>query len=239
MNQAYNNTFAFIAMSSSVKPKPGRYGSDIHRLLLAAEAGQEADILAYSSGHLGPRSLNQSPPQGETKSFFWGMSQRQEETQNPLSLQQIQRKIQKNEMKEFPPEFTSGTPLAESRVSGSTQDHTSHPERREDISLPPIVYCPSGSLSVQQKACSQKKTKPPSELEGIHQFRSSHSAKAQQEKKHFGRQVVAKQDLWPGKNVAEMHERKLREVRSVTQAMTSINYVCNCFFFFLFAFFIR
>ncbi|XP_030604673.1 uncharacterized protein C6orf118 [Archocentrus centrarchus] len=204
-------------MSSSVKPKPGRYGSDIHRLLLAAEAGQKADILAYTSGHLGPRSLNQSQPQGEAKSFFWRMSQRQEETQNPLSLQQIRTKTKKNEMKESPPEFTSGTPLAESRVLGSTQDHTSHPERREDISLPPIVYYPSGSLSVQQKACSQKKIKPPSELEGNHQSSSSHSNQkglsneARQEKKHIGWQVVAKQDLWPGKNVAEMHERKLQE----------------------------
>ncbi|XP_063348297.1 uncharacterized protein C6orf118-like [Pelmatolapia mariae] len=150
-------------MSSSVKPKPGRYGSDIHRLLLAAEAGQKADILAYSSGHLGPRSLNQSQPQEETKSVFWRMSQSQEESRNPLSLQQIQTKAKKNEMKEFPPEFTSGTALVEPRVLGrSDQD----------------------SLNNQDQ---------------------------QEKKKCFGWQVMAKPDLWAGKNVAEMHARKLQE----------------------------
>ncbi|XP_025753049.1 uncharacterized protein C6orf118 isoform X1 [Oreochromis niloticus] len=202
-------------MSSSVKPKPGRYGSDIHRLLLAAEAGQKADILAYSSGHLGPRSLNPSQPQEETKSFFWRMSQSQEESRNPLSLQQIQTKAKKNEMKEFPPEFTSGTALVEPRVLGSTQDHTSHPERREHISLPQIVYRPSRTL---QKACSQKKPKSPSDLGVNHHFTLSRSDQdglndqdQQEKKKCFGWQVMAKPDLWAGKNVAEMHARKLQE----------------------------
>ncbi|KAL3972204.1 C1q-related factor [Sarotherodon galilaeus] len=202
-------------MSSSVKPKPGRYGSDIHRLLLAAEAGQKADILAYSSGHLGPRSLNQSQPQEETKSFFWRMSQSQEESRNPLYLQQIQTKAKKNEMKEFPPEFTSGTALVEPRVLGSTQDHTSHPERREHISLPQIVYRPSRTL---QKACSQKNPKSPSDLGVNHHFTLSRSDQdglndqdQQEKKKCFGWQVMAKPDLWAGKNVAEMHARKLQE----------------------------
>ncbi|KAF3842240.1 hypothetical protein F7725_024191, partial [Dissostichus mawsoni] len=42
-------------MSSRCKPSPGCFRSDIHRLLLVAEAGQKTDILSYSSGHLGPR----------------------------------------------------------------------------------------------------------------------------------------------------------------------------------------
>lgn len=230
LKQLYNNTLAFTAMSSSVKPKPGRYGSDIHRLLLAAEAGQKADILAYSSGHLGPRSLNQSQPQEETKSVFWRMSQSQEESRNPLSLQQIQTKAKKNEMKEFPPELTSGTALVEPRVLGYTQDHTSHPERREHISLSQIVYRPSRTLPVQQKACSQKKSKSPSDLGVNHHFTLSCSDQdglnnqdQQEKKKCFGWQVMAKPDLWAVKNVAEMHARKLQEVRIVTQTMTSIN----------------
>lgn len=205
-------------MSSSVKPKPGRYGSDIHRLLLAAEAGQKADILAYSSGHLGPRSLNQSQPQEETKSVFWRMSQSQEESRNPLSLQQIQTKAKKNEMKEFPAELTSGTALVEPRVLGYTQDHTSHPERREHISLSQIVYRPSRTLPVQQKACSQKKNKSPSDLGVNHHFTLSRSDQdglnnqnQQEKKKCFGWQVMAKPDLWAVKNVAEMHARKLQE----------------------------
>ncbi|XP_025753052.1 uncharacterized protein C6orf118 isoform X4 [Oreochromis niloticus] len=143
------------------------------------------------------------------------MSQSQEESRNPLSLQQIQTKAKKNEMKEFPPEFTSGTALVEPRVLGSTQDHTSHPERREHISLPQIVYRPSRTL---QKACSQKKPKSPSDLGVNHHFTLSRSDQdglndqdQQEKKKCFGWQVMAKPDLWAGKNVAEMHARKLQE----------------------------
>ncbi|XP_070834170.1 uncharacterized protein C6orf118-like [Chaetodon trifascialis] len=78
-------------MSGSCKPKASCFGSDIHRMLLAAEAGQKADIKTYSSGHLGPRSLIQSQPQKEKKQAFWGMSQCREENPNPLTVQQTQR----------------------------------------------------------------------------------------------------------------------------------------------------
>lgn len=152
LKQLYNNKLAFTAMSSSVKPKPGRYGSDIHRLLLAAEAGQKADILAYSSGHLGPRSLNQSQPQEETKSVFWRMSQSQEESRNPLSLQQIQTKAKKNEMKEFPPELTSGTALVEPSLGVHTRSYITSWKKRTyksiSDSLPSLkdFACPAESL---------------------------------------------------------------------------------------------
>ncbi|XP_038593146.1 uncharacterized protein C6orf118-like [Micropterus salmoides] len=210
-------------MSSSCKPKPRCFGSDIHRLLLAAEAGQKADILSYYSGHLGPRSLNQSQPDREKKQSFWRMSQRQEET--PLTLQQTWTKaltyVKKKEMKESPPEFSTGTALVESEVSRSEQDpatdRSSHADR-EAISLPKIVYCSPNSLPVQPRIFSRKKSNSLSDLEGKQQFCSSHSDQEGlnnegqlQTKQRFGRQVRAKQDLWAGINVAEMHERKLQK----------------------------
>ncbi|XP_070772764.1 uncharacterized protein C6orf118-like [Enoplosus armatus] len=189
---------------SSCKPKPRCFGSDIHRLLLAAEAGQRADILTYSSGHLGPRSLNQSQPRRETKQSFWRMSQTREETPRTLQLTQ------------------TNVALVESEVLRSRQDqvtdHSSHADSREDISLPKIVCCSSNSLQVQPRAFSQKKSKFSSDLEGRQEFSSSHSDQeglnneGQLRTKHqVGRQVTAKQDLWAGINVAEMHERKLRK----------------------------
>ncbi|XP_044071420.1 uncharacterized protein C6orf118-like isoform X2 [Siniperca chuatsi] len=211
-------------MSSSCKSKPRCFGSDIHRLLLAAEAGQKADILTYSSGHLGPRSLTQSQPHRETKQSFWRMSQSQEET--PLTLQQTRTKVptyvKKKEMKESPSEFSTGTALIESEVLRSGQAHTtdcsSHADRREDISLPKILYCSSNSLPVQPRAFSQKKSNSSSDPEGKQQVCSTHSDQEGpnnegqlKTKQRFGRQVIAKQDLWAGINVAEMHERKLQK----------------------------
>ncbi|XP_044229341.1 uncharacterized protein C6orf118-like [Thunnus albacares] len=224
-------------MSSSCKPKPRCFGSDIHRLLLAAEAGQKADILAYSSGHLGPRSLNQSQPHNETKQSFWRMSQSQEETPNPLTLQQRRTKalayVKKKDMKDSPSEFTTGTALVESEVSGSRQDlatdHSSHADRKEDISLPKIVHCSSNSLPVNLRALSQKKSNSSYDQEGKQPFCSSHTDQLGlnredqlKTKPRIGRQVVAKQDLrdcnsMGGINVAEMHERKLqKELRKLS-----------------------
>uniref|UniRef100_A0A4W6D397 Translin-associated factor X-interacting protein 1 N-terminal domain-containing protein n=1 Tax=Lates calcarifer TaxID=8187 RepID=A0A4W6D397_LATCA len=223
-NKLHNNLLhAFIAMSSSCKPKPRCFGSDIHRLLQAAEAGQKADILTLSSGHLGPRSLNQSQPHTQTNQSFWKMSRSQEETPNPLALQQRRTKaltyVKKKEMKESPPEFTVSTG---SEVSESGQDRAtgglSHADRREDISLPKIVDCSSNSLPFQPRAFSQKKPNSSSDPEGKQQFCSSHSdheglnnEDQLKTKQWFGRQFIAKQDPWAGINVAEMHERKLQK----------------------------
>lgn len=215
---------AFIAMSSNCKPKGFR--SDIHRLLLAAEAGQKADVKAYSSGHLGPRSLNQTQPKREKMSSFWRTSQSHDETPNPLTLQQAKAliSVKKKEIKE------SSMPSAEPDVSGSRQvqaaDHSPHTERREELSLPKIVDCSSNSLPVQLLDSSQKTSS--SDPKRKHTFCVSSSdqeglnSKGQlQTKQHFGRQVLANHDLWAGINVVEMHERKLQKVRMVAQTMKS------------------
>ncbi|XP_030298530.1 group XIIB secretory phospholipase A2-like protein isoform X2 [Sparus aurata] len=201
-------------MSSNCKPKGFR--SDIHRLLLAAEAGQKADVKAYSSGHLGPRSLNQTQPKREKMSSFWRTSQSHDETPNPLTLQQAKAliSVKKKEIKE------SSMPSAEPDVSGSRQvqaaDHSPHTERREELSLPKIVDCSSNSLPVQLLDSSQKTSS--SDPKRKHTFCVSSSdqeglnSKGQlQTKQHFGRQVLANHDLWAGINVVEMHERKLQK----------------------------
>lgn len=228
-NRLYNNMFcAFTAMSG--RCKPGSFGSDIHRLLLATEAGQKADILTYSSGHLGPRSLNQSQPHRGTKQSFWRMSRSTEETPSPLTHQQTQQTKALTHVKK--------TPLVDCEVlrsrQGQATDRSSHADRREGISLPKIGHCSSNSLPVQPRAFSQKKSNSSSDPEGKQQFCSSHSDQEGlnnegqlKTKQRFGRQVKVKQDLWAGINVAEMHERKLQKVRMVTQTMASRNSFLN------------
>lgn len=240
-NKLCCNVFcALIVMSSSWKPKVRCFRSDIRRLLQAAEAGQRADILAYSSGHLGPRGLDQSPPHRESQQSFWRTSQSQGESPSPLTLQQTQTKaltyLKKNEKKESPSEVSTGAALVESEVSGSRQDQaadrSSHAGRRGDVSLPKIVYCSSDSLPLQPGAVSQTKSNSPSDPEGKQPFCSGHSdqeglnnneGQPKMKKHQFGRQVMAKQDLWTGRNVAERHERKLEKVRMVTQTVASCN----------------
>ncbi|TDH01143.1 hypothetical protein EPR50_G00177000 [Perca flavescens] len=172
-------------MSSNCKPKPGCFRSDIQRLLLAAEAGQKADILTYSSGHLGPRCLNQSQPHRETKQSFWRMSHSLEETPNPLTPQLTRTKalvyVKKKEMKECPPEFSTGTALVESEVLRSRQDQATHCSSRAD------------------------KREDHFDQEGLNNDGQLKT------KQRFGRKVIAKQDLWAGRHVAEMHERKLQK----------------------------
>lgn len=217
--------FAFLAMSSSSKSKPGSFGKDVHRLLLAAEAGQKADILTYSSGHLGPRSLSHSQPHMETKQVFWKMSQNQEESPNLPTLPKRQPKAKVPVKKEEMKDSASGAASVEPGVPGLRQDQaTDHAERRED-KLPKIVHCSSDSLPILKlRPCPQTKFNSSSDSEGNHKFCSSLSDQeglsngAQLEvKKRFGRQVIAKPDLWAGINVAEVHERKLQKVRMVKQ----------------------
>ncbi|XP_069000218.1 uncharacterized protein C6orf118-like [Embiotoca jacksoni] len=209
-------------MSSSWKPKPkptpGSFRSDIRRLLLAAEAGQKADILTYSSGHLGPRSLNQSRSHRESQQVFWRMSQNQEDTPNFQILQKRQTKeaadVEKTETKESPSELTSGSALEEFGVlglrQGQTTDHALHADIREYICLPRIK-----PLLVQPKACSQKKSNSSSDPEGKHPFFSSQSDQEglnnEGKKQRFGRHVIVKHHLCAGINVAEIHERKLQK----------------------------
>ncbi|XP_026165453.1 uncharacterized protein C6orf118 isoform X1 [Mastacembelus armatus] len=207
-------------MSSSCKPKSRCFRSDIPRL--AAKAGQKADILTYSSGHLGPLScLSQSQSHRETKQPFWKLSQSRKETPNPLTLQQRQKKaltcVKKKEIKESPSEFTSGTALVESQVSGSRQDqatdHLSYANRREGIRLPKTFICSSDSLLVQPRAFSHKKCNFSSSLEGKRQFCSSQSDQEGLNNDDHSKKEerVGRPDPWAAVNVAEIHERKLRK----------------------------
>ncbi|XP_035809411.1 uncharacterized protein C6orf118 isoform X2 [Amphiprion ocellaris] len=211
-------------MSNSCKPNSQNYGSDIHRLLLAAEAGQKADILCYSSGHLGPRSLDQ--PHRETKQFFWRSL---EET--PLTLQQKQIKILPGVKKREKKQPLSEVTAVESGLLRSRQyqaaECSSHADRREDIKPPEILYPSLEPSPIQLRARSQKKSSSESDPEQNHLFCSSHLDKEGLNKKdqlemkqQFRKQVLPKQDLWAGTDVAEMHERKLQKELSKLSAQS-------------------
>ncbi|XP_034007827.1 uncharacterized protein C6orf118-like isoform X1 [Trematomus bernacchii] len=205
-------------MSSRCKPSPGCFRSDIHRLLLAAEAGQKTDILSYSSGHLGPRSLNQPQPHSETKQSFWKSL---DKPQNPLTPQQTQTKtltyVKKKEKKERLSQFSTVASSVESEASRSTQDQATnvspHTDKREDTSLPTVVNCSSNVLPVQQKAFSPKMSSSSTDSEEKqHSDEKGLNKNGQLKTKQlFRRQDIAMQDLWGGINVAEIHERKLQK----------------------------
>ncbi|XP_033957105.1 uncharacterized protein C6orf118-like [Pseudochaenichthys georgianus] len=203
-------------MSIRCKPSPGCFRSDIHRLLLAAEAGQKTDILSYSSGHLGPRGLNQ--PHSETKQSFWKSL---DKPQNPLTPQQTQTKtltyVKKKEKKERLSQFSTVASSVESEASRSTQDQATnvspHTDKREDTSLPTVVNCSSNVLPVQQKAFSPKMSSSSTDSEEKqHSDEKGLNKNGQLKTKQlFRRQDIAMQDLWGGINVAEIHERKLQK----------------------------
>ncbi|XP_030012499.1 uncharacterized protein C6orf118-like [Sphaeramia orbicularis] len=208
-------------MSISSKSKPRCFGSDIRRLLLAAEAGQKADILAYSSGHLGPSSLNHSRPPREKEQCFWRTSQRQPKTSNPLTLQQRQAKelayVKKKEIKDGSAEFTAGFPSAQPEASGSRQDHTTdcsiQAVRGEDSCLNKKDFGSLKSVPVKSNALAPEK---------LHNSSSgpcrNHSDKAPiKEDQMKIKQHPVKQDFWGGINAAELHERKLeRELKKLS-----------------------
>lgn len=216
-------------MSSSCKSKPGCFRSDVRRLLLAAEAGQKADILTYSSGHLGPRSLNQNQPHRDTKQVIGRLSESQEENPNHLTPPQRQTRtltyVKKKTLKESPSQFIAGTVLEESgsRRAQAT-DRLSYANSRQNFSLPKIVHSSSNSLLIHPQALSHKKSNFPSSPK---QKKQLYSSRSDQEglnnedqlktKQRRGRQFVAKQDLRVGTNAVEVHERKLQKVRRVTK----------------------
>ncbi|KAM4591829.1 uncharacterized protein PAE49_018922 isoform 2-T2 [Odontesthes bonariensis] len=212
-------------MSNNCKQKQQSCRSDIHGLLLAAEAAQKADIMTYSSGHLGPRSLNQSQPPEETKQFFWETSHCQEETLNSAALKKRHAKIlacvKKKEMKESPSANTSGTPFVESGFSRPRQDQakdcSSHAVRGEDTSLIKMG-CSSNSLSEQLKASSLKESVTLPEPKRNPQFSSSHTNREDlknesqvEMERWLDRQVTGEQEVCARGSVAEVHERKLQE----------------------------
>ncbi|KAI4812867.1 hypothetical protein KUCAC02_024230 [Chaenocephalus aceratus] len=202
-----------------MQAEPGCFRSDIHRLLLAAEAGQKTDILSYSSGHLGPRGLNQ--PHSETKQSFWKSL---DKPQNPLTPQQTQtktltyvKKKEKKEKKERLSQFSTVASSVESEASRSTQDQATnvspHTQKREDTILPTVVNCSLNVLPVQQKAFSPKMSSSSTDSEEKQQSDEKGLNKNGQlkTKQLFRRQDIAMQDLWGGINVAEIHERKLQK----------------------------
>ncbi|XP_056292190.1 uncharacterized protein C6orf118-like [Pseudoliparis swirei] len=113
--------------------------------------------------------------------------------------------------------FEFSTDTAESDVSrsrrGQATDRSSHADKTEDICLPKIANCSLNSLPLQPRAFSQKEAnsssdpvgKQPSDQKGLSNEGQSKSTQ------QFGRQVRAKQGLWAGTHVAEMHERKLQK----------------------------
>ncbi|XP_034537895.1 uncharacterized protein C6orf118-like [Notolabrus celidotus] len=199
-------------MSSSRPPRNEDYGRGIHRLLQAAEAGQRADILTYSSGHLGPRSLNQSPPHREVKKSFWRSSQGEDErTSNPLTHQQRQKKTQTNGKKKegrtLPPVFSEVVRLREDQTAGCSSC-----AEREDESVPEAVVSSVDSLHVQQRVSSA--SDPEGKLQMCWSYSHQQSLKHEAQRKteqQFDRQDDVKQEVWAGGNVAERHERKLKK----------------------------
>lgn len=149
-------------MSSHCKPKSRCFGSDIHKLWLAAEAGQKADILAYFSRHLGPGG--QSHPHRGKKPSFWRTSQAQKETPIPLTLQRTEQtlalaSVKKKEIKESLSELCSGPVSQENEGlrsrKGQASNRSSH--KSKDKTVPSIVYCSFKSLLVQPKGAFTKK----------------------------------------------------------------------------------
>ncbi|XP_055358314.1 uncharacterized protein LOC114870561 isoform X4 [Betta splendens] len=205
-------------MSRGCKPERRCFGSDVHRLLAAAEAGQKADILAYYAGHLGPSGLNQNQPHQDKKQVMWKLSRGQEEDANPVKLPSGQTKAQAYErekgLKESHTELTAGTASLESQHQDT--DYSSHASR--DLSLPKIIHRSSNSLRGKGLPDGPAKSKLPPILKHKNLLGSDHARhrgvnnedqpKAEQ---RCGRSFTATQNPWTGRSLAETHERKLQE----------------------------
>ncbi|MEQ2160809.1 hypothetical protein GOODEAATRI_003182, partial [Goodea atripinnis] len=198
-------------MSSSCKQKHQHFRSDVHRLLLAADAAQKADIFTYSSGHLGPHSLDQSPPAEEAKPCFWKTSQRKEE-----SIKRRQAQTQGCVRKK---ENTSGAAFVLRSKRDQARDYSSHAGTRKDTAPTETAYSSSNSLSLPLKDVSQKESNC-SSVQANLQFSlndSNHETldnEGQVEVKlRFEKAVTAKQDVMEGPEVAEVCKRKLQKVK--------------------------
>lgn len=209
-------------MSRVCKSEPRSFGSDVHRLLLAAEAGQKADILTYYAGHLGPRALSQSRPHRDTKQVTWKLSQSPEENPNPVTKPQTYAK--EKEVKASPTELTPGTASLQPDACDSRQaqaaDHSSRASRREDLNLPKIIHRPSKSLHGQRLLAGPATSKLPPVPKQKTLLCSDHSHHEDllRTQPCSGRSFRVRQDPWAAKGLAEMHERKLQKVRTVTKA---------------------
>lgn len=206
-------------MSSSCKLKPGQFRSDIHRLLQAAEDGHKADILAYSSGHLGPRSLVQSHPFKETKQPFWSTSEKQRETPKPLTPRKRQTKAVKKNMKDYLAEvtanFTSLT-IDQALAADNPSDFSFDAVPREDICLNKMLPSIRKPLpKIQPKSTGPKKSKYTSNP-AVRQDGSDKADLSMEEQMKISH-VLVKHNVWTGTNAAEIHERKLqRELQKLS-----------------------
>ncbi|XP_074532419.1 uncharacterized protein C6orf118-like [Halichoeres trimaculatus] len=186
-------------MSSSCKPKKEYFGS---------KAGEKADILTSSSGHLGPHSPNQRQPQREVTKSFQRSSRGNKGASD--SLQKPQPHVKKKEMTKPPVAPSSCKTLGESEVTKSRKDQIDfslHEDKRDEgVNLPETVYPPENSLHVQKEATRGKQT--------IHLGHSNLKCLKDEGqikmKQQFDGQDI-KQEFWTGINVAEKHERKLKK----------------------------
>ncbi|XP_072293127.1 uncharacterized protein [Eucyclogobius newberryi] len=187
----------------SSKQKPGPFGSDIHRLLQAAEAGHKADVLTYSSGHLGPRSLVLNQPREETKQLFWTTSEKPRPSPKPLTPR---KKQTQNKMKEYlagvTEEFTSLT-LEQELAS----DHSSFDAvPGEETCLNNLLPCMRKPLPrIRPKSAALKKSEKVSKPRGK-PFRSDTGPSKKEQTKNCQDLVKS---VWTGMNAADAHEKKL------------------------------
>lgn len=197
--------------SRSTKPKTRHFGSDIHRLLQAAEAGQKADILAYSSGHLGPRSLVLSQPHKETKKPFWSTSEKHTETPKHLTPRKQQTKAVKNNMKDYLAEVTAdfaSLTIDQALATDHPSDSSFDAVPREDACLNNSFPCMRKPLpKIQPKSTASKKSENTSS-QSMKQYGSDKGLRKQELTKKP--QDLLKNNIWSGTNAAEEHERKLK-----------------------------
>ncbi|XP_068597697.1 uncharacterized protein C6orf118-like [Brachionichthys hirsutus] len=196
---------------------------DVRRLLQAAEARQKADILVCSSGPSGPCSLKQSQPHRDKNMSFWMKSHGHAKASKPPTVQQTWRMKMPSNVKQKEINSRSPTAPTEPNVRRSRQDPGQSSQRKKVLSLPKIVCCSSNSSLVRLKVLSEKQPGSSSDTEGKQRFSLSqpeqglNNKRKLEMKKGFGRDVTFKQELWAGRNVAEMHERKLqKELKKLT-----------------------
>ncbi|KAK7902194.1 hypothetical protein WMY93_018963 [Mugilogobius chulae] len=209
----------------STKAKPGPFGSDIHRLLQAAEAGHRADILTYSSGHLGPRSLVLSQPREETKQPFWTTSDKHRESPKPLTPRKKQTKTVKNNMKEYLAEVTedfASLTLEQALASDHPSDSSFDAVPREDTCLNNLLPCMRKPLpKIQPKSAALKKSENKSSPR--EKASASEMGVSQKDQRKCCQDLV-KLSVWTATNAAETHEDKLE---TELQKLSSRNWPCR------------
>uniref|UniRef100_A0A3Q2SWK6 Translin-associated factor X-interacting protein 1 N-terminal domain-containing protein n=1 Tax=Fundulus heteroclitus TaxID=8078 RepID=A0A3Q2SWK6_FUNHE len=213
-------------MSGSRKQKQSRYGSYVCSLLLAAKPGHKEDPVAFPSGHLGSLSMDQTPTPKEAKPSLCTASQRKDEGLNKRQAWPLGRVRKKQN--------TSGAALEESEVLRSKQDqakhYSSHGGTRRDTSPTEAASSSSNALPQPLKDASKKESNS-SSAQATLQLSLNDSKHATPDvggqpevKPRLGDGVTAKQDVTEGAKVAEVCERKLQKVKTVTQSMTLGNW---------------